>query len=207
MKNKIALLAALAAIAGGNLHAEESTGPKLASGLLMKQGGKLVFAPCRDRSYAVMEDASPNGSLTAALNRLGLESGKKLYVEVLGVLEDMNLKASSLNFARADGRCQPPGGKDEAWWAAGDGWALIAGGDQVLVKQPGKVDVALPYGPFKTVGTLTSYEANRAGNKLALRFERSVCQQHTKESGDVLLGWTATVNVNGETLKGCAWQR
>lgn len=207
MKKKIALLAALAAFTGAAVQAEESTGPKLASGLLMKQGGKLIFAPCRDRSYAVMEDISPNGSLTSTLNRIGLEAGKKLYVEVFGVLEGINLRASDLNFARADGRCQMPGSKDEAWLAAGNGWALIAGSDQVLVKQPGKIDVAVPAGTFKTEGALTSYEANQAGNKVALRFERALCKQQPKEGGEVLMGWTAAVTVNGETLKGCAWQR
>jgi len=201
MKKRIALLAALAAFASVAVQAEESAGPKLASGLLMKQGDKLVFAPCRDRSYAVMEDVSPGGEVTVALNRIGLEAGKKLYVELFAVVEGMALKASGLNFARPEGRCQPPGGKEEAWRAAGNGWALAAGGDQVMVKRPGKPDVAVPYGPFKTEGAITSYEV---GNKLALRFDRAVCQD---KSGDVLLGWTATVTVNGETLKGCAWQR
>lgn len=201
---KIALVAALAAFAGAAVHAEESTEPKLASGLLMKQGGKLVFAPCRDRSYAVMEDVSANGSLTAALDRIGLEAGKKLYVEVFAVMEGINLRASSLNFSRAEGRCQPPGGKDEAWRAAGAGWALAAGGDQVAVKRTGKPDVTVPYGPLKTEGNVTSYVASQGGNQLALRFERGVCQEKT---GDVLLGWTAAVTVNGEVLKGCAWQR
>lgn len=205
MKNRIAVLAAIAAFAGiAVAHAEEAAGPKLASGLLMKQADKLVFAPCHDRSYAVMDDISSNGELTGALNRIGLEAGKKLYVEVFAVLEGANLKASSLNFARPDGRCQPPGNKEEAWRAAGKGWALAAGGDQVLVRRPGKPDVAVPYASFKTEGAVSSYEASRAGNKLALRFERGACQD---KASDVLVGWTATATVNGETLKGCAWQR
>lgn len=207
MKRTIPFLAALAAFASTPALAEATAGPKLASGLLMKQGGKLVFAPCRDRSYVVLEDVSANGSLTAALNRVGLEAGKKLYVEVLGVAEGASLRASELNFARADGRCQMPGSKDESWLAAGNGWALIAGGDQVLVKQPGKVDVALPYKEFKAEGAVAAYETSQGANKLALRFERAVCRQQAKEGGDVLMGWTATVTVNGETLKGCAWQR
>jgi putative lipoprotein len=207
MKKTISILAALAAFASASSLAEEAAGPKLAGGLLMKQGGKLVFAPCRDRSYAVMEDVSPNGSLTATLNTIGLEAGKKLYVEVLGILEGVNLKASELNFARADGRCQMPGSKDENWLAGGAGWGLVAGAEQILVKQPGKVDVAVPTGKFKTEGGLATYEASQAGNKVALRFERAVCRQQPKEGGEVLAGWNATVTVNGTTLKGCAWQR
>lgn len=207
MKKGIAFLAALAAFASSAVQSEEAASPKLASGLLMKQGDKLVFAPCRDRSYAIVDDISPNAEVTGALKRIGLEAGKKLYVELFAVIEGMDLKASGLNFARPEGRCQPPGSQDEAWQAAGNGWALAAGGDQVMVKRPGKPDVVVPYAPFKTEGNLTSYEASQAGNKLALRFDRAVCQQQAKGAGDVLLGWTARVTVNGETLKGCAWQR
>jgi putative lipoprotein len=32
------------------------TTPKLAFGQMMKSGDRLVFAPCRDRSYATFED-------------------------------------------------------------------------------------------------------------------------------------------------------
>ncbi|MBS1189154.1 MAG: putative rane protein [Rhodocyclaceae bacterium] len=204
MKNSIAVLAAVAAFASCVAQAEEATEPKLARGLLMKQGGKLVFAPCRDRSYAVMEDVSPHAGVTAALDRIGLEAGKKLYVEVFAVLDGLALKASGLNFAQPDGRCQPPGGKEEAWQAAGAGWALAAGGDRVVLKRQGRADLAVPYGPFRAEGALASYEASQGANKLALRFEPAVCED---KAAGVLLGWRATVTANGEVLKGCAWQR
>lgn len=180
--------------------------PKLTYGLLMKQGGKLVFAPCRDRSYAIVDDVSSGGSVTQALNGIGLEAGKKLYVELVGVVEGMDLKASGLNFARAEGRCQLPGGAEENWRAAGNepGWNLLAGGDKILLHRKGKPDVSVPYAPFRSEGNLASYEASQGGNKLTLRFEKMVCRD---KATDVLLGWTATVTVNGETLKGCAWQR
>lgn len=180
--------------------------PKLTNGLLMKQGGKLVFAPCRDRSYAIVDDVSGGSSITQALNGIGLEAGKKLYVELVGVIEGINLKASGLNFARAEGRCQAPGGAEENWRAAGNepGWNLVAGGDKVSLQRKGKPEVSVPYAPFKSDGSVTSFEASQGGSKLALRFEKTVCRD---KAADVLLGWTATVTVNGETLKGCAWQR
>ena len=55
------------------------TTPKLAYGLMMKQGEKTIFAPCRDQSYALMQDVSTDQFVTKALNMVGLESGKKLY--------------------------------------------------------------------------------------------------------------------------------
>lgn len=203
-------LAVLAAFLCTSALAEEAkpvdNTPKLANGLLMKQGGKLVFAPCRDRSYAIVDDVSNGSSVTEALDSIGLEAGKKLYVELIGVMEDVNLKASGLNFARAEGRCQAPGGADEAWRAAGNepGWNLVAGGSKVVLLRKGKPNVTVPFAPFKSEGNITSYEASQGVDKLALRFEKTVCRD---KAADVLLGWTATVTVNGEILKGCAWQR
>ena len=70
-------LAVLAgALFAGTLHAQEAkpadTTPKVASGLMMKQGGKLVFAPCRDRSYAMVDDILPDGMVTRALDSVDM---------------------------------------------------------------------------------------------------------------------------------------
>ena len=58
-------LAVLATILfASEFHAEEAkpvdTTPKLAYGQMLKQGEKLVFSPCSDPSYAMMEDVSPD---------------------------------------------------------------------------------------------------------------------------------------------------
>ena len=60
----------------------------MAYGQMVKQGDKLFFSPCRDRSYAFVEDVSADGSVLKILNSMGVESGKHLYVELLGVLEE-----------------------------------------------------------------------------------------------------------------------
>ena len=39
---------------------------------------------------------------------------------------------------------------------------------------------------------------------VSLRFERQLCYD---TMADAVFGWTASVTANGETLKGCAWQR
>ena len=62
--------------------------PKLAYGLMMKQGGKVLFSPCRDRSYALVEDVSNDGRVFKGLNMVGLNSGKRLYAELIGVVEN-----------------------------------------------------------------------------------------------------------------------
>lgn len=184
------------------------TTPKLAFGQMMKSGDKLVFAPCRDRSYATFEDVSNEQRVTKALNLVGLGSGKKLYVEVLGTLENSLLKASDINMARIDGRCQLPGGQEELWRASGNepGWSLVASpaNEVVMLKRVGKPDVSVPYAAFKTEAGVAQFEASKDNQKLVVRFEHKQCHD---TMADVVYGWTATISLNGQVLKGCAWQR
>lgn len=199
-----------AAFVASALHAEQvkpvDNTPRLAYGQMMKQGDKLLFSPCRDRSYAMLEDVSPDREVTRALNSVGLESGKKLYVELLAVVEGGMIRASGLNHARTEGRCQQPGGKEESWRAAGNepGWLLVVGNEVVALKRPDKADLRLPFSPLQTEGTRTRFEAAGEGNRLSVVFEKRLCHDTMADS---VFGWTASVNLNGQTLKGCAWQR
>jgi putative lipoprotein len=154
----------------------------------------------------MVEDVSPDGRVMRGLNAVGLESGKKLYVELIGVLENGILKASEFNMARTEGRCQLPGGKEAAWAAGGNepGWNMQAGSERVLIQRLGKADVRLPSGEFKREGEVVSYAAAKDGTTLALRFERQLCLD---TMADAAFGWTAVVTLNGQAYKGCAWQR
>ena len=204
------LAAFTAAFLAGALLAEPvkpgDTTPRLAQGQMMKQGDKLIFSPCRDRSYAMLEDVSPDREVTRALNGVGLESGKKLYVELLAVVGGGMIRASGLNQARTEGRCQQPGGKEESWRAAGNepGWLLAVGNEVVALKRPGAADLRLPFKMSSDGGGVTRLEAAGEGQRLAVAFEKRLCHDTMADS---VFGWTATVNINGETLKGCAWQR
>jgi len=182
------------------------TTPKLAYGLMMKQGEKIVFAPCRDQSYAIMQDVSADQLVTKALNMVGLEAGKKLYVELLGIIESGVLKASGINMAQTEGRCQLPGTKQEAWRASGNepGWVLAAGGDSVTLKRPGKPDVSSPYIPFKREGKLALFEGSGEAGKLSVRLENTLCRD---TMADAVFNWTASITADGQTYKGCAWER
>lgn len=180
--------------------------PKMAFGLMMKQGDRLIFSPCRDRSYANVEDVSPDGSVTAVLTSLGLDAGKRLYVELLGVLDNGTLKASAFNMARVEGRCQMPGGKEESWRAAGNdpAWALVAGGEHVRLQRYGKPDVVLPYAEFRMDGRYARYDGTGDNLKLTVSLEKTICRDAQANGA---FAWTASVGVNGQVLKGCAWQR
>lgn len=205
-----ALPALLAVLLASVLHAEETkpvdNTPKLAYGLMMKQGERLIFTPCRDRSYANVEDVSTDSSVTKVLNSIGLDAGKRLYVELLGVLDNGTLRASAFNMARVEGRCQMPGGKEESWRAAGNdpAWALVAGGEHVRLQRYGKPEVVLPYAEFRSEGSVSHYDGSADNNKLAVRLDKTLCRD---AQANGVFAWTASVDLNGQVLKGCAWQR
>lgn len=182
------------------------TKPRLAYGQVLKYGDKLMFAPCRDRTFVFFEDVSADGAVGKALDLIGLAAGKKLYVELLGFVEHDRLKASQVNFAQTDGRCQVPGTSGEAWRAAGNepGWILAAGGDRVQFKRSGRPEVVLPYVPTPAENGMASYRVAADGRALELRFEQKLCRDQQAHS---VFGWTAQVTLDGETLQGCAWQR
>lgn len=210
MKIRPSIFALASVLLAGGVQAAETkpvdTTPKLAYGLMLKQGEKIVFAPCRDRSYAIMEDVSNDRSVTKALDMVGLQAGKKLYVELVGIVEGGILKASAVNMAQTDGRCQLPGTKEEAWRASGNepGWVLAAGGSSVSLKRPGRPEVSLPYTPFKREGKLALFEGSAEAGQLTVRLENTLCRDNL---ANAVFNWTATVTTNGQTLKGCAWER
>lgn len=182
------------------------TTPRLAYGQMIQHGKKRMFAPCRDRSFYEFEDVSVNGELGKALDRVGLSAGRKLYVELLAYVDAGRLKASALNLAQAEGRCQVPGGREEAWRASGNepGWILAAGGEWVQVKRFGQPELAVPYTPFNEEGGVARFESVGEGQRLSLRFEPTLCSD---TMADAVFGWTASLTLNGETLRGCAWRR
>jgi putative lipoprotein len=210
MKLRHSITALLAVLFACGLNAQDSKPadktPRIASGLLMKQGDRLVFAPCRDRSYTMVDDISPERMVTRALDSVGLAAGKKLYVELMAVVDGGMLRASGLNLARAEGRCQQPGGNVESWRASGNepGWLLAVGPEVVVLKRLGQPDVNVPGMPVARDGGVASFEARTESARLKARFENTACHD---TMADAVFGWTATVEINGQTLKGCAWQR
>ena len=64
--------------------------------------------------------------------------------------------------------------------------------------------VAVPAAPLTLEPGLATFSASKDNQSVSLRFERQLCYD---TMADAVFGWTASVTANGETLKGCAWQR
>lgn len=180
--------------------------PRMAYGFLLKHGEKLVFSPCRDRSYALVEDVSADRQVTRGLEMAGVADGRKYYVELLGVVDGGALRASEFNMARAEGHCQKPGGTEEAWLASGNepGWALAAGGEKVTLQRQGGKEVSVPYQVFERQGEVAQFSGQSAAGRLEVRFEHKLCRD---TMAGTVFGWTATVRVDGLMLQGCALVR
>jgi putative lipoprotein len=176
---------------------------KLARGILLESSGKLVLAPCRDRSYVTVNDISREGWVTKALTGIGLGGSRKIYAELVGKIDNSVLAVSALNFAYPDGRCQAPGGKDETWQAAGDGWLLSLNDDSLSVRRgDGKAVAKAMSGAAPPVAAETT-DWSRSGPGYAVRFQRQAC----RSKDGAVFGWQATVEFEGQRLSGCAWQR
>jgi len=178
---------------------------KIAKGLLMKHGERLIFAPCRDRSYVNVEDVSANAAVTASLNEFGLGEGKNLYVEFMGKLDGGLLRVSAINLARREARCWQAGGPDELWRAAGQqpGWTLVAGAGQLRLSRDGKADLNAAYNEIRNADGVAQIVTGDAA-KGDWRFRRQSC---VDQKAGILFGWQAEVKVDGQLLRGCAWQR
>ena len=179
--------------------------PKLAKGLLMQYGERLIFTPCRDRSYHDLKDISSQGVLRQELNVLGLAPTQALYVEFLATLEGPNLMASGLNMARRDTRCYDAGIPNETWRALGqDGsWSFVLAQGMLRFERQGK-----PLQEFPETRVSARDEGfdlqSPAFSGETWAIEPGYCRTPQQ---DVVFGWRVNLNLAGEKLSGCAWLR
>lgn len=207
LKNLLALLAILSLTEPVLAQTLETkpTEEQIARGFVMQHDGKMIFTPCRDRSYATVDDLSPNSTVTSSLQTLGLGAGKTLYVEFIGQSDQDMLRVSMINFARTKTRCQLGGGPDELWRATGSNpsWTLVAGAGQLLLKREAMPDIKLSYAEIRTQKTTTQIlTPERSGAEWY--FHQQVCHD---QGAAMIFGWQAELKIDGMLLHGCAWQR
>ncbi|THF67331.1 hypothetical protein E6C76_02855 [Pseudothauera nasutitermitis] len=198
------LLLALAT-AGLLTHSSAWSAPaqdSIARGLMILHGERLIFSPCRERSYVQVEDESPGGETVAALRALGLAQDIPLYVELFGSAEGGALRMRGLNFAHTEARCPAPRHATGAWQAAGDSpaWRMNLVGEvmhleraeQPALRTPIRVETAAAVHLRATDGSARQWTLEK---KTCLKREQGFAS-----------GWSATGHIDGETLSGCAWK-
>lgn len=177
---------------------------KIARGLLMLHAEKLIFAPCRERIYAEIDDVSTDQQLGSALLKLGLAEKKPLYVEFVGQIDAGRLNASAINFASTQARCQSSASIDEKWRGIGQGprWSLRIGEHTAKLAQEGQTEL-----------TFSDVALKLDGDQARLRFNGNISEQWSFKRGlchgeenNTLFGWQAELKRANGTLRGCAWQ-
>ena len=186
--------------------AADATPPseQIARGLLMQHAGKMIFSPCRERTYVQVEDFSPDQTLSAALLTLGLAENKPLYVEFTGLAEADSLKVTWINFAHTEARCQASAKPDEKWRAIGDAppWSMRLSERQVRLEQAGQPE-------FRQSDVVMDAAPERIGIAVGKEhpeqwlLTRQLCHSEDKA---ILFGWHAELRRASGILVGCAWQ-
>ena len=209
--HKTLIASALFAILGV-AHAGSATPPapeKVARGLMLYSQDRMIFSPCRDRSYTSVEDGSSNGELSATLKQFGLADGKPLYVEVFGEAQAGMLRMHALNMAQQDARCYAPRRSTGEWRAAGGkpAWALTLFEGEATLQRADDKDLTGKY--EETRSTPTEAEIRIAGGSTAaIRMTRQNCRETAVDGGkERLYAWTAEIDIGGQKLQGCAWRQ
>lgn len=177
--------------------------PPVARGLLLQHADRLIFSPCRERSYVSVVDESPEQAVTTTLHKLGLNAQTPVYVELLGQAESGSLRVTGLNLARLDARCYARQEARGPWQAAGQTphWRLRTEGQELTLELAGNEaltskfteDVSTPQvSQLKTTSTPA----------LSGEIKAETC---TSASGEVT-GWTIKARYRGTELNGCAWR-
>lgn len=202
-------LIALALAHGSALADTPPAAERIARGLMLQHQERLIFTPCRDRSYTAVEDNSANGELTASLKQFGLTDGQPLYVEVFGEAGEGSLRMHRLNMAQRDARCLAPRRSTGEWRASGTQpqWALTLFEGSATLQRQGAAELSGPASTLQSTPTQVEIAVD-APATAKVRLLRETCRDNTGPGGrEAMYAWTAEIEVGGEKLKGCAWRQ
>jgi putative lipoprotein len=199
------VLAQQAATAPVSIPGEQQTpgGPGIAKGLLLVHEGRVFMAPCRDRSYLNVDDASVGRAVLGALKDFGLAPGRNLYAELLAVQRGGSLEVSGINFVHITARCMRESKDTGEWRAVGlqADWEAMAGGGTLRIERIGEAEAYAIDGEIERDGETVRI----AGAGTTLTVAPGICRL---ADGSTMAGWKASLLLaNGEVLQGCAWER
>lgn len=197
-----------------DMHAEPPrlTPPRtLFRGVLVRESGALLFAPCGVDKPLRFRDASPEAVITAAITDAGFDSAARFYLEGWGGLHEGELRLDRLNRGGAGMDCAEA---RAGFRAEGDGagWRLVSDRSGVsFVQSEGEVLRAPPIplswrwrgGRAERAEALLSVSTERTALEVSLR--PRIC--HDAETGAVH-GFVASVTVHRPEpmveYRGCA---
>lgn len=217
MPKKILMISLLAALCAPSIQAladekdsNEATLPEkkssrgIARGLMLFNKDRMIFSPCRDRSYNAVDDTSADGATGQALKNLGLADGVPLYIEVYGESAGGMLRMRELNMAQRDARCYAPRRTTGEWRAAGEQptWALTVFEGSATLQQVGQADLVATAQETTSPDIVEISLQGASTAKISLR--KQLCHDKEKQR---IYGWTAEIQRPEGKLSGCAWRQ
>lgn len=199
---RLALAALPVLLLPAGAGAAEPSPPGVARGLLTRHGDRLILAPCQERAYVDVSDATPARDLRDTLAELGLGEGRWLYVELAGSAENGNLQANALNFAHTDARCYAPRTDAGPWRAVGRApdWRLSRSEQRWRLEIAGEATRSAEMQENAGPETTQLTAADKTMPDWEIR--RETCRAI---ADGLITGWTARAVIDGRPLQGCAW--
>ena len=181
---------------------DKMSNDKVARGLMLFHQNRMIFSPCRDRSYNAVEDASPGGTTGQALKTLGLADDRPLYVEVYGEPASGMLRMTDLNMAQQDARCYAPRRASGEWRAAGETWTLTLFEGKATLQQTGRENLVAAVSETRSNERVEIRLQTPSTAKIIL--QRQLCHDKDKRR---IYAWTAEIDLPDGKFGGCAWRQ
>lgn len=180
-------------------------------GELSQQDGKLVFRGCTEQRRFSVED-SGNTGLPREAKTLFDDGASSLFVDLRGSFSgstaagtDGKLEVSKLYRLQNEGAgCDDPNFKRSIVRAHGNepGWSVLINNQGLLLEQPGKPSLVVPYIAEGLPNGSTSYSSEANGEKLELWVAPARCQD---SMSGALSNLSAELRVDSQVLHGCAY--
>jgi putative lipoprotein len=180
-------------------------------GELSRLDGKLVFRTCTEQRRFSIEDTGNTGLPRDALEMFN-DGATSLYADLRGSFSgssaqgtDGKLEVAKVYRLQNEGSgCDDPNFKRAVVRAHGNepGWSVLVNGQGMLIEQPGKQSLVLPYIAEGVPDGSTSYSSEANGEKVELWVAPARCQD---SMSGALSNLSAELRLDDKVMRGCAY--
>lgn len=173
--------------------------------------GRLVLALCGDRGALLLADRARAPSVTVALEALDFARIGRVYLEVFGVRQGAELRATRLARASADLDCASAAPAPVALAATGGdgGWSLRADTDGIRLVLPSSAGSPTQRGSVAAPLAWTWRDGRSQAASATLRsgevFVRAVPRLCRDTMSNTVYGFAAEMSYGTRKFEGCAW--